>query len=244
MQRDMIIVDNFYDDPESIVQYAHSLEYMCPYNLPTDDGDGIFVPWRTSRFRSADKCPFKSSRPLLRAFETITGERIDMTHWRRDFPVDANGYPAGILAPTMRSCWWNCAFHTKHWSSQKDGEGVHSHTDSDTWSAVGVDGWAGIVYLYRDRDLQTGLRTWRNKNASRQHDWMTPPENWQLVDTLGAVYNRLILHRGGIPHSGSPGWGNSVLDGRLFQTFFFRVRRAVKWKSVGAKSVTRMPVIA
>lgn len=236
MQRDIILVDNFYDDPKSVVCYAQTLNYMCPYNLPTDERNGVFVPWRTSRFLCADQCPFKASLNLRRTLETITGERIDLTHWKRDFPVDEYGYPSNVVAPAMRSCWWNCAFHTKHWSGQKSGEGVHSHTDSDTWSAVGVDGWAGIIYLY-EGDLQTGLKTWRNKEVSRQYDWMTPPENWQLVDTLGAVYNRLILHRGGIPHSGSPGWGSTVLDGRLFQTFFFRVCRAHRWKSLRTRSM-------
>jgi hypothetical protein len=51
---------------------------------------------------------------------------------------------------------------------------------------------------------------------------MTPPENWLHVDTFGSVFNRLILHRGGMPHSGAPGWGTTLDNGRLFQTFFFR----------------------
>jgi hypothetical protein len=67
------------------------------------------------------------------------------------------------------------------------------------------------------------LRLWRNHDPARNLDWMTPKENWELVDTLGNVPNRLILHRGNLPHSGSAGWGVSPETGRLYQTFFFKV---------------------
>jgi hypothetical protein len=53
---------------------------------------------------------------------------------------------------------------------------------------------------------------------------MTPAENWELVDDLANVPNRLILHRGNLPHSGTAGWGETPDEGRLFQTFFFKVR--------------------
>lgn len=234
MQRDLIIIDRFYDDPDSVVEYARSLEYIYPYGR-SDSGGQESIPWRTSKYRSAAECPFKSSQELRRALEFITGERIELKHWRREFPVDAEGYPRELVAAEKRGSWWNCSFHLKHWAEQRHGEGVHSHTDADSWSAVGVDGWAGIIYLGRDADLRSGLSTWRNRDPSRQHDWMTPPDNWQLVDSLGAVFNRLILHRGGIPHSGAPGWGDTVLNGRLFQTFFFRTRKVRTADSVNTE---------
>ena len=51
---------------------------------------------------------------------------------------------------------------------------------------------------------------------------MTAREEWELVDDLGNVPNRLILARGNLPHSGARGWGDSLETGRLYQTFFFR----------------------
>jgi hypothetical protein len=47
-------------------------------------------------------------------------------------------------------------------------------------------------------------------------------ENWILCDKRANVFNRLILHRGDIPHRGSAGWGSSLEDGRFYQTLFFR----------------------
>jgi hypothetical protein len=222
MRRDIIVADNFYEDPDAIAQYALSLEYMFPYNKPEDELDGKPIPWRTSKFQKAASCPIKSSKVLIDRLEFLTGERINLDYWNLDFPVDQLGYPVPEFEKINRGCWWNCAFHVKHLDSQRLGEGVHSHTDRDIWSAVGINGWVGLIYLNRNGDLRAGLHTWINKDKDHQHDWMTPRGNWQEVDTLGSVFNRLILHRGGLPHSGAPGWGTKVSDGRLFQTFFFR----------------------
>jgi hypothetical protein len=222
MKKTIVIADDFYRHPDAVVDYAKTLKYMCPYNSVADRHSGVQVPWRASRWRPARQCPFKSSKLLISRLEFLTGERIDRDHWRQSFPVDENGHPAEGFDTKPRSAWWNCTFHAKHRRRQELGEGVHSHTDRDSWNAVGEDGWAGLIYLSEVADRQSGLRTWENIDTARTFDWMTPSDNWVLRDTFANVYNRLILHRGGIPHSGSSGWGNTVDDGRLFQTFFFR----------------------
>lgn len=62
-----------------------------------------------------------------------------------------------------------------------------------------------------------------------QYDWMTPAENWQLVDSFANLLNRLILCRD-MPHSGAGGWGNCLENSRMYQTFFFRtVPRQTMW---------------
>jgi hypothetical protein len=221
-QRTIIIAANFYDDPDAIVSYAKGLEYVCPYNTPEGRDSGEFVSWHASRWRPARKCPFKSSEALIERLEYLTGERLDREHWNRRFPVDNHGYPVPGCESMRRSAWWNCTFHSKHYSKQKLGEGVHSHTNRDGWNAVGKNGWAGLIYLDKHTPRQTGLRTWENRDGKHRFDWMTPPTNWILCDTLANIYNRLILHRGGIPHSGAAGWGDSIENGRFFQTLFFR----------------------
>ena len=222
MRREIVIADNFYEDPDAVVSYALSLQYMFPYNKPEDELEGRPIFWRTSIFQNSTHCPIKSSKAIIDRLEFLTGEKIDLGYWNLDFPVDCQGYPVSGFEKMSRGCWWNGAFHVKHWNAQQLGEGVHSHTDTDVWSAVGVNGWAGLIYLNKNGNVRAGLHTWANKQKDHQHDWMTPPENWLEVDNLGSVFNKLILHRGGLPHSGAPGWGTKVTDGRLFQTFFFR----------------------
>jgi hypothetical protein len=217
MQRDVIVVEEFYADPDAIVRYARGLDYVHPYQQPGTEKEGNRITWRASRYRPSKDCPFKSSSALIERLERLTGESIDREAWDLEFPVDANGYPApGYARVTPKSAWWNCCFHVKHSTGQKLGDGVHSHTDRDTWNPVGTDGWAGLVYLNRDPpNPQGGLRTWDNKDPAHRFDWMTPAPNW-------------ILHRGNIPHSGTNGWGDSLENGRLYQTFFFRTRRRVE----------------
>lgn len=224
MKRDLIIADEFYDDPDAVVRHAHSLEYVYPY-WPDRQ-------WEASRFRSAKDCPFKSSEALIAKLEWLTGERVDRAHWDLDFPLDERGYLRPDYQSHERSCLWNCCFHAKYHRGQRLGEGVHNHV-VDGWNSVGEDGWTGLVYLNPDADKQSGLRTWQNRDRSHNYDWMTGPENWILVDTLAAVYNRLVLHRGNIPHSGTAGWGHDVRSGRLYQTFFFKTT-----------AVARVPTLA
>jgi hypothetical protein len=49
------------------------------------------------------------------------------------------------------------------------------------------------------------MRQLRPVRPEAQFDWMTPAENWQLVDSFGNVFNRLILVRGDVPHSRADG---------------------------------------
>jgi LPS sulfotransferase NodH len=223
MRPDVIIVDNFYADPQAVRAYALRQEYYYPYERDIDVRSGRRrASWMSSRFKSAGACPFKSSSALIAALEAVTGDTIDLEHWRSDFPTDAEGKPVEDCRRYKRSCVWNCAFHVKPDNGQKLGAGVHNHL-TDGWNGVGVDGWAGLLYLSPDAPLSGGLKLWRNRNPENTFDWMTPSDNWELVDDIGNIPNRLILARGNIPHSGAAGWGSTLDDGRLYQTFFFRV---------------------
>lgn len=225
MRSDVIIVDGFYADPQAVREYALKLDYYYPYEPDQRVRSGQIKPtWMASRFRSTPECPFKSSVDLISTLEEITGEQVDVEHWTADFPVDAEGKAApDHQRVTERGCLWNCAFHCKPDNGQRLGEGVHNHV-TDTWNGVGPDGWAGLIYLNPDAPLDGGLKLWRNFDPAHNFDWMTPPENWELIDDIGNVANRLILARGSIPHSGAGGWGDSLETGRLYQTFFFRTR--------------------
>ena len=242
MKRDIVCVENFYADPTAVLRYAQGLDYVYPYQQPGTPTASQRITWRASRYKSAGDCPFKSSAALIASLQALTGETIDRDAWNCDFPVDASGYPTPDHRSVMqKSAWWNCCFHAKSDQQQKLGAGVHSHTDHDSWNPVGMDGWAGLIYFHHGSvDPQTGLRTWANRDPRRQFDWMTPSSEWILQDTLANVHNRLILHRGRVPHSGANGWGSSWEDARLFQTFFFRVKQTDNVESLTPKDL-RLP---
>jgi hypothetical protein len=221
MRESIIVVDDFYADPRLIRDYARSLSYYYPYQPDAAVRSGALrASWMTSWFRSVDECPFKSSPQVIATLERLTGARIDMRNWSLTFPIDREGKADRARLHEPHSCLWNCSFHVKLQNQQEFGEGVHNHV-TDSWNAVGANGWAGLVYLDPDAPLDGGLKLWRNRDLRRQFDWMTPKENWELIDDLGNVFNRLLLVRGDIPHSGAAGWGDGLRNGRLFQTFFF-----------------------
>jgi len=224
----VVIVDNFYADPGAVREYALRQEYYYPYESDEAVRSGGQRPtWMASRHKPAEECPFKSSSTLIRRLEEVTGEAVDLEHWRADFPVDATGRPEpDFRSAVRRGCLWNCAFHSKPDNAQAVGAGVHNHV-VDTWNSVDIHGWAGLVYLSPDAPLDGGLRLWRNRRPDRQFDWMSEAEAWEQIDMIGNVPNRLILCRGNLPHSGARGWGSALASGRLFQTFFFRTRGPV-----------------
>jgi hypothetical protein len=224
-RRTIVAVEGFYADPKAVRKYALLQDYYTPYE------DQILVQkgrqratWWASRFRSFDQCPFKSSKTLIGALQDAVGENIDMDHWRGVYPVDKASKPivsANVSTPT---CLWNCSFHVKPENGQQLGDGVHNHV-IDSWNSVGPDGWAGIIYLNPGAPLYGGLHLWRNIDSSKNFDWMTQARDWELIDSFGNIFNRLVLVRGDIPHSGAGGWGECIENGRMYQTFFFRTNK-------------------
>jgi hypothetical protein len=224
MRRSIVIAESFYERPDAVRALALSLPYYYPYQSQEQLRSGARANWMSSRFRPAAECPFKSSWGIIHALEDLVGEEIDMDHWCLGFPIDCEGRADAKRLHHKHSCLWNCSFHVKFRNVQPLGEGVHNHV-TDAWNSVGANGWTGLIYLEPQAPLEGGLKLWRNKDARHNFDWMTPRENWDLVDDLGNVFNRLILVRGDLPHSGAAGWGDRLENSRLFQTFFFRVKQ-------------------
>jgi len=219
MRKSIVVADNFYDDLHAVRKYALECEWYAPYR----EG-GRRPTWYSTRYQAAADCPFKSSSELIDTLEQLTGDSIDLEDWKAAFPTGPDGRADFTEGACPAGTLWNCSFHFKpEWNRQRPGEGVHNHV-VDEWNGVGIDGWAGLIYLDPMAPLDGGLKLWRNIDPSHNLDWMTPADNWELIDDLGNVANRLILHRGNLPHSGTAGWGETAEEGRLYQTFFFKVR--------------------
>jgi hypothetical protein len=237
MRRAVVIVDDFYDDPLAVRRYALAQNYYFPYHRDAQVYSGKVRPnWMTASYREHADCPFKGSALLRAALESATGEKIDMDHWRLGVPLDGEGKADSSRLHEEHGCLWNCSFHVKLHSSQQLGDGVHNHV-TDAWNCVGIGGWTGLLYLSPDAPLAGGLRLWRNRDPKHRFDWMTDKGHWELIDELGNVFNRLLLVRGDIPHSGAAGWGQMLGEGRMFQTFFFKVRRPTEQPAVKSSQI-------
>ena len=216
MKKDVIIAENFYEDPYKVRDYALDElknNHYLPYGSPL---------WYATKFKEWDQCPFKSSESLIKNLEFLTGEEVDIEDWKRSRPPHGQD-PGRNHEEPRKSPKWNCTFHVKPLTGQKLGDCIHNHV-TDWWNSIGYDDWVGLIYLNPDAPIDSGLFLWENLNKEKNYDWMTSKENWRLIDSLGAVFNRLILCRSQAPHSGADGFSNIFEEGRLYQTFFFRTK--------------------
>ena len=96
-----------------------------------------------------------------------------------------------------------------------------------------LQSYAGIIYLTPDAPPQTGTSFYRSKRTKKmkttddgsivfKHGHYDSTQ-FDLVDTVGNVYNRLILFDARMIHAAPQYFGNDMQNGRLFQLFFFDI---------------------
>jgi hypothetical protein len=87
------------------------------------------------------------------------------------------------------------------------------HEGATTWPHRDEADWAGVLYLTPDAPLESGTGFYHESKDGE----------FDLVNAIGNVYNRLILYRGDLLHSSMlPGFGTTIEDSRLTQVFFFK----------------------
>jgi hypothetical protein len=186
------VVDNFYEDPYAVREFALQQIYY--------PGEGA-VGHRTRKQFLFDG--------LRESFEEIIDAKI---------PDRDNGY--GWFDEGINGRFQYCPAGTPsvfHCDSQK---------------------WAAVIYLTPDAPPQSGTSFYRHKETKIFHntqiDWAagqgtkvfnqhtfldsTP---YEMVDTVGNVFNRLVLFDGGLIHSGVNYFGWDISSSRLFHIFFF-----------------------
>lgn len=105
------------------------------------------------------------------------------------------------------------------------GDQLVYHTD--------IQQYAAIIFLTPDAPPQTGTTLYRSKYTKKmkvdndneslfvfKNGYLDSTE-FDVVDVIGNVYNRLILFDAKYIHAASEYFGNNDTNGRLFQIFFF-----------------------
>jgi len=189
----LFVVDNFYADPYAIREFALQQTYF--------PGEGA-VGHRTRKQFLFDG--------LRESFESIIGVKI----------VDHTNDGFGWLDEGINGRFQYCPAGTPS----------VFHCDSQRWAAV--------IYLTPDAPPQSGTSFLRHKETKIFHnsqiDWEsgqglkvfnqhtfldgTP---YETVDTVGNVFNRLVIFDGGLIHSGINYFGWNAETSRLFHIFFF-----------------------
>jgi hypothetical protein len=193
----IFVIDDFYDDPHAVRELALGATYH------------LYRPaWYCTSQLGTSADNFLYNGPEIRA----KLERI-----------------GGFLIEDADALWanrpWNGAFHYKTEEISNLASAIHTHQTVDVRY-----GYNGIVYLnppgtYPDK---TGVSIWRDRRTGRCVASTKSLEagfyNFEMALRVENKFNRLVLLRSDVWHLGEAGFGSSVRNGRMFQTFFFDLR--------------------
>jgi len=162
----------------------------------------------------------------------------------QDFPVTGN-FPGARTKPEFNQSVFDTLQHIVEPFAGKinyfptdDYNGAFQITTARNRSWIHADHgtkWAGVVYLTPNAPLSSGTGFFKHKSTGLMWSddvgkgtWNNDSQDmtkWELVSSVGNVYNRLILYQGKQFHTSLDYFGNSKENGRLFQTFFFSTER-------------------
>ncbi len=189
----LVVVENFYSDPDKVREYAMSLEF----NPHSQYHKGC---------RTEVKTIFDGTREF---FESILKKKI--THWEGHV---YNGVFQYCIAE----------------------DPLVYHTDNQAYAAV--------VFLTPDAPVECGTSFFKSKHnglmrypTEQDCERLNQSEKelfkemfggnfydktrWELADTIGNVYNRMVIWDAKKVHAASAYFGNTLENSRLFHMFFF-----------------------
>jgi hypothetical protein len=119
--------------------------------------------------------------------------------------------------------------------------GAFQYTTSADRSWIHVDGfnnWAGVLYMSPNAPISSGTGFFKFYDGTSCKKDMEILDNkpetdtfsqdmtkWGVIDSVGNVFNRLILFNSNRFHMSQDYFGDSKENGRLFQVFFFSTER-------------------
>lgn len=203
--KDIIIKDNFYHDPNSVRNLALQQDYH--YYEPHWYSTSLKV--RYGKIIDDPICGYKyNNKEVIDLIESAIGAKVDMNTW----------YNGGDD--------WNGVFHAKY-KNNNHVDFIHHHFKEGDC----VNGYSGVVYLDENQS-KSGTKIWKNMKTNSIKGTFGPffekyakPGNnqWKIYKHIENKFNRLVLFKGDVFHSGDAGYGNTIDNCRLFQTFFFNI---------------------
>jgi hypothetical protein len=132
---------------------------------------------------------------------------------------------------TINNILFGIAGQVTNWMEDSYGGAFQLCTSADrTWIHTDqYNTWAGVLYLTPDAPLSGGTALYKHKLSGERglNEGSAFPKDaydytqWDIVDRIGNVFNRLVLFRGDLYHASVDYFGSDMETGRLFQTFFF-----------------------
>lgn len=189
----LIVIDNFYKNPYETRNYILTQDFSIKGNYP-----GL----RTSSFANEEL------KNVLQKYVEPFGGKIIHFLIPNETSNNSEIYNGSFQLATSRDKSW-------------------VHID-------GYNNWAGVLYLTPDAPVTSGTAFYRFhdgttcerdmnilKNKVQTDMYSQDLTKWTKVDTIGNVFNRLILFNSKLFHMSMDYFGVNKDDCRLFQVFFF-----------------------
>jgi len=222
----VVVHDGFYGDAQAVRALALEQEFY-QYGPPTADQVG---PEKAARY--AGQRPRWMASALLRRGGLVVA---DPKPGFRYAPPEVRDRIAEILGerPNEETWdemgdWWNGAFHVQYGGDAGRPSSIHHHYKEGD---VTPRGWSGLVYLSPDAAPEHGTTIWRNKATglcvatAAGHSSSHSYDDFELALVVENRFNRLVLFREHVLHRAETGFGSTIHDGRMSQTFFFQSER-------------------
>jgi len=191
MRTNLIITDNFYQDPDEIRDFALQQDFGVKGNYPGQ---------RT--------IPYHSWPGLKEGIQKIVYNAAgNITWWESEYTTNfqyTTKHDSSWIHPDYTTMWAGVCYLTPN-APVSGGTGLFRHKET------------GLEYPPR---LENGKMDdeWLNEHCwPHSRDF----SKWDMTAMVGNIYNRLVLYRGDLFHSSLDYFGEGLEDGRLFQTFFF-----------------------
>lgn len=192
MAYNLIIIDDFYNNPEEVREFALAQDFNVDGNYPGHRTRSFLSPSikehieeHLSPVHGKILWPEEGEEEYTGAFQFTTAEDRSWIH------ADGTNKWAGVLYLTIDA-------------PVSGGTALYKHLPTG---------------LTRVPTLHTGETD--EALLDIIHDDGMDYTKWEMTDRVANVFNRLVLYRGDYFHASLDYFGKDINDGRLFQTFFF-----------------------
>lgn len=186
MDKSVIVVDGFYNNPDEVRAHALSQNFDVKGNYPGA---------RTRNFP-------EETKHIAKHLSDILGMEVDMKDWDNEY---CGSYQ---VACEKETTWIHADIHTDYSCI------VFLHPDPAENSGTS---------LYKHRP--TGSLVYNVPDGANIETDGSDYDKWIKTDTIGNRYNRAVIFQGKMWHAADDYFGTGIEDGRMFQTFFFNIKK-------------------
>ena len=219
-----IVIDNFYENPLEVREFALKQQFMSSH-LPR---------YHTKSFSNLElynriqNIVFQFAGKITKFYIPDKNNKFDDTLPDTSLPselVDHDVTNGSFIVGLDSHIPWR---HVDR--PHEDHPNADSPTDSQKDIIDEPKGWAGLIYLTPFPPNNTGTlivkplekTTQLNINIDTSRAISLDKTKWETIDTIGNVFNRLVLYRSNKQyHTADHNFGDNLENGRLTQLFFF-----------------------